>query len=255
MQHARLPERLVARPQLRTRLDHALGVPLTVVIAPAGFGKSTLVAEWLQAASIPFAWVTLDRGDAQAERFAAHLAAAVAPIAPSASAVIDELMANPPAPTDEIGASLADALFDLTEDAIIVLDDCDRATSPDVVALLDGLIAHMPRLAHLVLIARIDPPLPLVRMRGRGQLNELRAADIRFTASETQSLLAKFGATDADGSTIAALHEQTGGWPAALAMAARALASLPLGSAADFATADASRLQLMQFFIEEVLAQ
>jgi ATP/maltotriose-dependent transcriptional regulator MalT len=255
LRHARLPERLVARPQLHTHLDHALRVPLTVVIAPAGFGKSTLVAEWLQAGSIPYAWVTLDQGDARAERFAAHLAAAVAPLAPSARAFIDDLMANTPAPMSEIGASLADALFDLPDDAVIVLDDCDRAASPEIGALLDGLIAQMPRLAHLVLIARADPPLPLVRMRGRGQLNEVRAMDIRFTAAETQSLLAKFGAAEADAATVAALHEQTNGWPAALAMAARALPSLPPGSTAAFATGGASRLQMMQFFIEEVLAQ
>ncbi|HEU5434587.1 MAG TPA: hypothetical protein VFU81_23135, partial [Thermomicrobiales bacterium] len=255
LRQAHLPDRLVVRSRLHTRLDHSLGVPLTAVIAPAGFGKSTLVAEWLEAASIPFAWVTLDHGDAQAERFAAHLAAAVAPIAPSANAVVDELLADPPAPMSEIGASLADALFDLTEDAVIVLDDCDCAASPEFGALLDGLIAHMPPLAHLVLIARADPPLPLVRMRGRGLLNEVRAVDIRFTAAETQSLLAKFGATDTDAATIAALHEHTGGWPAALAMAARALPALPLGSAAELATGGASRLQMMQFFIEEVLAQ
>ncbi|HET7094413.1 MAG TPA: AAA family ATPase, partial [Thermomicrobiales bacterium] len=174
---ARTAERTIVRPRLHARLDASLSVPLTAVIAPAGFGKSTLVAKWLEAESIPFAWVTLDQGDARVERFVAHLAAALEPIAPSAHAAIDELMAALPPTTAEIGASLADALFDLAADAVIVLDDCDRAAAPELVALLDELIAQMPRLAHLVLIARADPPLPLARMRGRGQLNELRAAD------------------------------------------------------------------------------
>jgi LuxR family maltose regulon positive regulatory protein len=244
---------LVARPRLIARLDRSLRVPLMLVAAPAGFGKTTLLAEWAATDPAPLAWLSLDARDRNLKRFVTHLVAAAGSLVGGVgSAVLDRLQQPHPVAPADIGAALADEFLDLPHDVVVILDDYQLAASAEVEAFLGGMHLAPGPAFHLLLATRSDPALPLARMRLRGQMHEVRANDLRFTDEEARHLLRAAGYPDVSAELVAALLDQVGGWIAGLRLATLALPSI--ADLARFAEGIAGTQYLMDYLVEEVLA-
>jgi LuxR family maltose regulon positive regulatory protein len=214
----------VRRERLLTLLGARGEAQLTLVVAPAGFGKSTLVAQWLggqMGAGRGPAWLTLDEHDQEVGRFLAYLAGAVSRAAPAALVTSAPLLAapEPPPPYIVLQALLVD-LSALAEGLTLVLDDYHMVRAEAVHQAVGYLLRHLPPSCRMVLLSRSDPPLPLARLRAEGQLAEVRAAELRFTLEETGALLAGLLGGRPEAARVSALHEQTEGWAIALQLAA-----------------------------------
>ena len=249
---------LVPRPRLAERLDEGLGRGVVLVCAPAGYGKTVLLAEWAQHGRFPAAWLSLDPGDNDPARFWRHVVAALERVRPGITGRVGPLL-GPPAPPSFEG--LVTALINELaappgdDEALLVLDDYHVIDSEPVHGSLGFLLEHRPPGLDLVLASRSDPPLALARLRARGQLAELRAAELRFTADETATLLQQMAAgtgaapTDAD---VAALTARTEGWAAGLQLAGLSLRGQP--DVAGFVAAfTGSHRYVLDFLAEEVL--
>jgi LuxR family maltose regulon positive regulatory protein len=212
---------LVGRSRLQQQIAHGLRVPLTVVIAPAGFGKTTLVASSVAGFGLPVTWLSLDKNDNQIERFLNYLVAAFQVTNPGSGKEAEQLLAGiQHVPPDTVLTSLINNLGTLQNDMILVLDDYHFISSQDVHDKVTFLLEHCPGTLHLVIASRSDPPLPLARLRARGQLVELRAADLRFTTPEAAQFLNEIMDLRLDIRWVEALEERTEGWIAGLQMAA-----------------------------------
>jgi len=173
---------LVPRPQLQSRIDEGIRGPLTLVTAPAGFGKTTLVASAIAGCGLPFTWLSLDKNDNQEGRFMTYLIAALQAaddrIGCEAAQLITGIQqANP----EVILTSVINDLDSINKEIILVLDDYHLIRSQAAHDQVNFLLDHQPGSFHLVIVTRSDPPLPLARLRGHGQVVEFRAADLRFT--------------------------------------------------------------------------
>jgi len=215
---------IVARGRLRERLSRGTESKLTLISAPAGFGKTTLLAEWLASRPGPedaAAWLSLDPADAQSASFWAYVISALQTAAPGVGATPLALLEGPqPPPIETVLAQLLNELGGVPRDTILVLDDYHVIDAPDVHEAMAFLLDHLPPQLHVVIITRADPPLPLARLRARGELTEIRAADLRFTPDEAGAYLnGAMGLGLADGD-VAALEGRTEGWIAALQLAA-----------------------------------
>lgn len=243
------------RPRLTARVDLALRVPLTLISAPAGFGKTTLLVEWASSLAPRLAWLTVDPGDRDLPRFVAHVIAALAPVVPSLDG--DEVLAALQRPNatnaNDIGSALAEALLDLPDDVLLVIDDYHLAASVEVENVVASLLYFMPPAFHLVLATRNDPSLPLARMRLQGQIVEIRGDELRFTDDEARLLLATSQREADDPALAMMLRHTTGGWAAGLRLASLAL---PTGDdPTRIAEAVTGDQHLMDFLVEEVLAK
>jgi LuxR family maltose regulon positive regulatory protein len=219
---------LVARPRLTARLAGASPGAVTVVVAPAGFGKTTLLGAW--AAGLPageaarVAWLALGEEDAGAERLLRYLIAALQRVDPALGRQALALLDSPEQPEPgAVLAVLANELAALAAPLTLIIDDVHLLRDPGSRQALSFIVEQaLPRL-HLVLAAREDPPLPLARLRARGRLAELRAADLRFTAGEAAAFLTGSMGLALDEAAVAALEQRTEGWAAGLQLAALAL--------------------------------
>lgn len=212
---------LVLRPRLTNKLTAGLRGKLTVISAPAGFGKTTLLSEGLNNIPQPVAWVSLDKDDNDSGRFWSYFISALqtvnAGIGQNALAALQSL----PAPEIvSILTTLINDISDTDEDIAVVLDDYHVIEAGPIHEAMTFLIDHLPSQIHLVITTRADPPLPLSRLRGRGELIELRADDLRFTLDETAAFLNEVMSLGLSDSYIAVLEECTEGWIASLQMAA-----------------------------------
>ena len=214
---------LVARPRLSERLSRGAESALTLVSAPAGFGKTTLLAEWLAAAAADgrsVAWLSLDQRDNDPALFWTYLVAALKTAAQGAGASALSLL-QPPQPPNEAGlVTLLNDLDALPNDVVLVLDDYHVIDARDVQDGMAFLLEHLPPQIHLVIASRADPALPLARLRGRGELVEIRAADLRFTPGEAAAYLNEVMGLVLTARDVAALEGRTEGWIAALQLAA-----------------------------------
>jgi LuxR family transcriptional regulator, maltose regulon positive regulatory protein len=214
---------LVARPRLSERLSRGAESALTLVSAPAGFGKTTLLAEWLAGAAAggrSVAWLSLDRRDNDPALFWTYLVAALNTGAPAVGAGALALL-QPPEPPNEAGlVALLNDLDAISNDVVLVLDDYHVIDARDVQDGMAFLLEHLPPQIHLVIASRTDPPLPLARLRGRGELAEIRAADLRFTPGEAAAYLNEVMGLVLTAADVAALEGRTEGWIAALQLAA-----------------------------------
>jgi LuxR family transcriptional regulator, maltose regulon positive regulatory protein len=216
---------LVSRPRLIKRLNEGLlsgrtpGV--TLISAPAGFGKSTLVSEWAASGERPVAWLSLDEGDNDPTRFLAYLIAALQTIAKNiGEGMVDVLQSPQPPPIDSILTALLNEINTIPNNFILVLDDYHVIDAKHVDRALSFLLEHQPSQLHLIIATREDPALPLARLRAQGQLNELRAADLRFTPSEAAEFLNQVMGLNLSVEDITALENRTEGWIAGLQLAA-----------------------------------
>jgi LuxR family transcriptional regulator, maltose regulon positive regulatory protein len=214
---------LVARPRLSERLSRGAESALILVSAPAGFGKTTLLAEWLAVAAAggrSVAWLSLDQRDNDPALFWTYLVAALNTGAPAVGAGALALL-QPPQPPNEAGlVALLNDLDAISNDVVLVLDDYHVIDARDVQDGMAFLLEHLPPQIHLVIASRTDPPLPLARLRGRGELAEIRAADLRFTSGEAAAYLNEVMGLVLTAADVAALEGRTEGWIAALQLAA-----------------------------------
>ena len=212
---------LVSRPRLQLRIAEGLRGPLTLITAPAGFGKTTLVASFIVNCGLPIAWLSLDKDDNQVERFLSYLVAALQVTDNTIGRGAAQLLASPlQAPSEAVLTSLINDLDTAGEEIVLVLDDYQFISSQAVHEEVAFLLEHCPNTFHLVIASRSDPPLLLVRLRARGKMVELRSADLRFTVSEAAQFLNDVMGLRLDARSVAALEERTEGWIAGLQMAA-----------------------------------
>ena len=219
--HAPVTKRLqVPRPRLMAMLEKATASRLTLVSAPPGFGKSTLLADWLGAPGRAFsaAWLSLDAGDNDPATFWSYVAGALHNASSAVGAEARRSLDD--APTDAVLRTLINDLHELGNDIALVLDDYHVVDAQEVHDAVEFLVDHLPSNAHLVIATRADPPLSLARLRARGELVEIRAADLRFTPDETASYLRDVMGLPLGADGVAALEERTEGWIAALQLAA-----------------------------------
>ncbi len=213
----------VLRPRLIERLNEGLanGRKLTLISAPAGFGKTTLVSEWVAGCDQKVAWLSLDEGDNDPSRFLTYLVAALQPMAANiGEGVLSALHSSQPPPTESILTALLNEITAIPDHFVLVLDDYHVIDSKAIDEALTFLLEHLPPQMHLVIASREDPPLPLARLRARGQLTELRAADLRFTPEEAAEFLDRMMGLNLSDADIAALEARTEGWIAGLQLAA-----------------------------------
>jgi LuxR family maltose regulon positive regulatory protein len=211
---------LVARARLSAMLDAGSETALTLVAAPAGFGKTTALTSWLAAGDRSVAWVSLDESDAQATLFWQYVIGALDSAAPGTGlGAMAQLAAGQPASPSLLTTVLNDIAV-VPQEIELVLDDYHLADSTEVAQGMTFLLEHRPPNLHVVISTRADPDLPLARLRARGELVEVRARDLRFTGDEAAVYLTEVGGLRVEASDVAALESRTEGWVAALQLAA-----------------------------------
>jgi LuxR family transcriptional regulator, maltose regulon positive regulatory protein len=214
---------LVPRQRLVERLEKGLRGPLTLVSAPAGYGKTTLMSEWHAGTGkdFPVAWFSIDNGDNNQFRFWGYIIAALSALDDGLVNNAATLLLSPQfPPAEEFITSLINSISSFSKDFALVLDDYHLITALEIHQYLTYLVEHQPPRMHLVLLTRSDPSLPLARLRARGQLMELRSDDLRFTPEEAAEFLNTMMGLDLTAENISALEQRTEGWVAGLQMAA-----------------------------------
>ena len=251
----RLRPNVVLRPRLHERLNEGLHRKLTLISAPAGFGKTTLVSEWVEGIERATAWLSLDDQENDPIRFLTYLVAALQTIAANIGEGVSIVLQSPqPPPTEAILAALLNDIVTISDQFVLVLDDYHLLDSKAVDQALTYLVEHLPPHMHLVIATREDPPLPLARLRAQGQLTEVRAVDLRFTASEAAAFLNQVMSLTLSAEDIAALERRTEGWIAGLQLAALSLQGQQ--DATRFITSfTGSHHFVLDYLVEEVLGQ
>jgi LuxR family transcriptional regulator, maltose regulon positive regulatory protein len=245
----------VARQRLLEQLDDGMARELVLVCTPAGFGKTALLADWARRSRRPVAWLSLDDGDNDPTRFWRHVAAALDRLRPGVAERVATLLGPPPPRSFEgLVTALVNELASVDDEVVLVLDDCHLVQAAAVHQPLESLLEHLPGSLRLVVASRADPPLPLARLRARGQLAELRAADLRFTRQEAAALLRTAVGPELPEAAVAALEDRTEGWAAGLQLAALSLRGHadPAGFVATFS---GSHRYILDYLTQEVLAR
>jgi LuxR family maltose regulon positive regulatory protein len=244
----------VGRPRLLDGLEAGLGRGLVLVCAPAGFGKTALLADWARQGRRPVAWLSLDGGDNDPARFWRHVVAALDRVWPGIAEQVAPLLGPPPPTFEGLVSVLVNQLAAEPDggEAVLVLDDYHLIEAQPVHSSLGFLLEHRPPGLQLVVASRADPPLPLARLRVRGQLGELREHELRFTPEEAASLLRGTVGRDLPDAAVAALAARTEGWVAGLQLAGLSLQGHPdpAGFVAGFS---GSHRYVLDYLAEEVL--
>ena len=247
--------KIVPRPRLIERLNEGMHCKLILISAPAGFGKTTLVSEWLAGCQRPVAWLSLDEGDNDPTRFLIYLVSALRTImANIGEGVLGVLQSPQPPSTESILTALLNEITTIPDHFILVLDDYHVIDSKPVDNVLTFLLEHLTPQMHLVIASREDPHLPLARLRARGQLTELRAADLRFTPTEAAEFLNQMMGLNLSEKEIAALEARTEGWIAGLQLAALSMKGHQ-DTTSFIQSFTGSHHFVLDYLIEEVLQQ
>ncbi len=259
---------VVLRPRLIEQLNAGLHRKLTLIAAPAGFGKTTLVSSWIDDLRLGaerqivnpkspiqnrVAWLALDEGDSDPTRFLAYLVAALQTIAPTIGAgVVGVLQSPQPPPAEAILTALLNDITTIPDNVILVLDDYHVIDAKPVDTALTFLLEHLPPQMHVVIGTREDPQLPLARLRARNQLTELRATDLRFTPAEAAGFLNQVMGLNLSAEEVSALETRTEGWVAGLQLAALSMRGRT--DVAQFVRAFAGNNRyIVDYLVEEVL--
>jgi LuxR family maltose regulon positive regulatory protein len=248
------------------RQDQGFARKLTLISAPAGAGKTTLVCEWVagfaqRAPTVRVAWLSLEEADGNPVRFLTYFIAALQTmVADFGAGLLVSLQTPQPPPVEVMLTALLNEIAAIPFEFVLVLDDYHLVDSPPVDQAVAFLIERLPPHMHLAIATREDPPLPLARLRGRGQLTELRATDLRFTPAEAAAFLNQGMGLNLADEDIAALEARTEGWIAGLQLAALALrGTLPTqapGDSTRFIHAlTGSHRFVLDYLLEEVLEQ
>ena len=251
------PHRLdhVPRTHLLESLDSGLSGKLTLVSAPAGFGKTSLVSEWIRACGRPTAWLSLDKNDNDLPRFLIYLIAALQRIDPEIGADVQAVLEESLSPNFEILLTrLIKEIEGLPDKSIIVLDDYHLIDTKSVHDVINFLVEYLPPTIHLVIAGRADPPLPISRLRVQGEVNEVRTSELRFTKKEVTAFLNDLMGFDLSSEGIAALEARTEGWIASLKLAA-----LSMQGRVDWpefiAEFSGSHRYVIDYLVDEVMAR
>jgi LuxR family transcriptional regulator, maltose regulon positive regulatory protein len=225
LQVPRLRTRLVTRSHLTQRLQQGMEQAVTLVSAPAGFGKTTLLAQWIAERGLPVAYLSLEPEDNDPVRFLSYVIGALQTVDARLGATGLALLRTPqPPPPENVMALLSnDLMRSTTGEFALVLDDYHVITAEPIHRALTSLVEHLPPQMHLLIATRADPPLPLARLRARGQLTELRAAELRFRAAEAGAFLEEVMGLHLTPEDVATLQTRTEGWIAGLQLAALSL--------------------------------
>jgi len=239
------------RPRLVKALGEGLARGRVLVCAPAGFGKTALLADWARGSGRPVAWLGLDGGDSDPARFWRYAVAALDRARPGLAGRVDP---PPPGSSDGLVTALVNELAadPGPDEVLLVLDDYHLVDSGPVHESVAFLLENLPPGLRVVVSGRADPPLPLARLRARGQLAEVRAADLRFTAEEAAALLGEAAGPGLPGTAVAALTARTEGWAAGLRLAGLSLRGHadPAGFVAAFS---GSHRFVLDYLTDEVL--
>ncbi len=246
---------LVPRPRLVERLNAGLGKALTLIAAPAGFGKTTLVVDWLKQINLPAAWLSLDEADNDLSRFLAYVAAAFQQVDEGIGVPLRGALESPQLPAIEtILTGLLNDIAKRADPLILVLDDYHLITEAAITDAIEFVLGHQPPQLHLVLTTREDPDLPLARLRARDQLSEIRAADLRFSLGEADDFLRDVMGLALSEQDVAALDDRTEGWAVGLQ-----LAGLSMQKQADLkafvANFSGSNRHILGYLTDEVIQQ
>jgi LuxR family transcriptional regulator, maltose regulon positive regulatory protein len=247
---------LVERPRLRDVLVAGQGRRLTLVSAPAGFGKTTLLGEWakdLSAAGRSVAWISLDGSDNDPTRFMAYLVDALRAVEEGVGdGILASLRSPEPPHVEAVIGTLVNDLANAHREVVMVLDDYHLIGSEAVHEAVSFLLEHLPENTHLIVSSRTDPPFPLSKLRARAQMAEIRAADLRFTTEEATAFLGEVMGLTLSAEDVAALEEITEGWVVALQLAA--LSMRDREDVSGFARAfSGSNRHVLDFLAEEIL--
>jgi ATP/maltotriose-dependent transcriptional regulator MalT len=244
----------VSRPHLIERLNEGLHCKLTLISAPAGFGKTTLVSAWVASIERQVAWLSLDEGENDPARFLTYLVAALQTIAPHIGEGLLGALQSALPPPEAILTSLLNEISAIPDHFILVLDDYHVLDAKPIDHALTYLVEHLPPQMHLVIATREDPHLPLARLRARGHLTEVRTADLRFTPSEAAAFLTQVMGLPLSAQDIAALERHTEGWIAGLQFAALSMQGHE--DATSFIRSfTGSHRFVLDYLVEEVLGQ
>jgi len=252
--------KIILRPRLIERLNEGMGRKLTLLSAPAGFGKTTLLSEWLASCQRPVAWLSLDEGDNDPVRFLTYLVAALQTLPPKTgeanigAGALSALQSHQPPPTESILTVLLNEITTLPHNFTLVLDDYHLIDAKPVDEALTFLLEHLPPQMHLVIATREDPHLPLARLRARDQLTELRVADLRFNLTEAAGFLNQVMGLSLPEQDIAALETRTEGWIAGLQLAALSMQGHQ-DTASFIKSFTGSHHFVLDYLMEEVLQQ
>jgi LuxR family maltose regulon positive regulatory protein len=245
----------LARQRLLDQLAQGAARELTLVCAPAGFGKTSLLGDWARRSEAPVAWLSLDDGDNDPARFWRYLAAALDQVCQGVGEQVAGLLRGPPpASLEAVVTVVANQLAALGDRVALVLDDYHLIQAPAVHDSLVLLLERLPEQLRLLLASRADPPLGLARLRARGQLAELRERDLRFTPQETAVLLGEVMGLELPAASQAVLAARTEGWVAGLQLAGLSLQG-HADPAAFVATFSGSHRYVLDYLTQEVLAR
>src|SRR5216683_799501 len=244
---------VVIRSRLLERLNEGLHRKLTLIAAPAGFGKTTLVSAWVAGCDRQVAWLSLEEGENDPTLFLTYLVAALQTIAPTIGEGLLSLLQSPqPPPMESILTALLNEITTIPANFVLVIDDYHLIDAKPVDTALTFLLEHLPPQMRLVIATREDPQFPLARLRGGGHLSELRVTDLRFTPSEAAGFLNQTMGLKLSADDVATLESRTEGWIAGLQLAALSLQGHP--DATSFVRSfTGSHHFVLDYLLEEVL--
>ena len=246
---------LVERSRLIQHLNTGLHGKVTLIAAPAGFGKTTLVSTWLNQLAQPSAWLSLDDGDNDPARFLAYMIRALQTLDPIiGTSVMPALQSPQPPPAETLFTMLINDLSTLKQSCLLVLDDYHVINAAPIHHALAFLLDHLPPQFHIVIASREIPPMPLAKLRARGQLSELRVGDLRFSQHEATTFLNQVMGLNLAADQISLLEQRTEGWIAGLQLAALSIQKHDDASAF-IATFGGQHHAIADYLLEEVLHQ
>jgi LuxR family transcriptional regulator, maltose regulon positive regulatory protein len=249
-----VPNDYVPRPRLEKRLNYIAQQPLTLISAPAGYGKTTAVVAWLEGCGHQSAWLSIDESDNDLSVFLSYFLGALRRTLPTFGAELDRMVRGTSSPSAKSFVNSLNAELDnLEEDIILALDDFHEIHNDSVLDLFRQLMTHPHPALHLVLVTRRDPRLPLNTWRARTQLVEIRARDLRFNLEETRNFLTRASAAPLSDKIISSLYFNTEGWAVGLRLAVLSVANRE--NVEDLANADGSKShQILDYLSEQVIS-